>query len=117
MDLSVCGGITLELQTLVPFHNLQYQKQMKAKVIVENRATTTGRWSSKEPQLSNTPKSYKMTKEDLKKLLDELIVATRTEEFARELEARIREENERYEAWELEQRRLWHKYKDYSYDI
>ena len=55
-----------------------------------------------------------MTKEELIKLMLERASTT---EYIAGLKKRIQEDNERYEAYEREQRRLWHKYKDYSYDI
>ena len=55
-----------------------------------------------------------MTAEELLKLMLERAI---TPEYIAELKKRIQEENERYEAWEREQRRLWHKHKHDTYDL
>ena len=84
---------------------------------MDDRATTTGRFSCNEPQVSNTPKMSEEEKNELSKLIAQMLEKASTPEYIAGLKKRIQEDNERYEAYEREQRRLWHKYKDYSYDI
>lgn len=62
-----------------------------------------------------------MMTEEEQKMIDELIAHMRaqalTPEYMEDLRKRIEEENERYEEYEREQRRLWHLTKDIPYDI
>ena len=59
-------------------------------------------------------RKHEMTKEEL---IKHLLEYNLTDEFMEAMSKRIQGDNDRWEAEALEQRRLWHKYKDYSYDI
>ena len=52
-----------------------------------------------------------------KELISLMLERSLTDEFMNDMSKRIQEENEQYQAYELEQRKLWHKHKHDTYDL